>query len=180
MVRTVCRSLSVMTHVAPTMKQQLREGQYVSKPILLKCAERNKVAEKCRVARVGRISTGCPQAANGIKRSRATILGNLLSFPHDPTSCVAVFILTAYRFRQDKDKRSFSAARPIRLDKDGQKWVERRCGKCSRRECRATVHDLDAGYVYERGRPGVDWRCATASAVSHRGLCMSVPVDGAC
>jgi beta-N-acetylhexosaminidase len=93
----------------------------------------------------------------------------------------AVFILTALSgFAKDKDKDRFQQPGPIRLDKDGQKWVEKTLRKMSPEEKVGQLFMIWTRVTF-MNEADPAWIALRDSVRKYHigGLCMSVPVDGA-
>ena len=93
----------------------------------------------------------------------------------------AVFILTALSgFAKDKDKNRFQQPGPIRLDKDGQKWVEKTLRKMSPEEKVGQLFMIWTRVTF-MNEADPAWIALRDNVRKYHigGLCMSVPVDGA-
>jgi beta-N-acetylhexosaminidase len=93
----------------------------------------------------------------------------------------AVFILTALSgLAKDKDKDRFQQPGPIRLDKDGQKWVEKTLRKMTPEEKVGQLFMIWTRVTF-MNEADPAWIALRDSVRNYHigGLCMSVPVDGA-
>src|SRR3989441_11033043 len=92
---------------------------------------------------------------------------------------LAIFILsTLFSFAKDKDR--FQQPGPIRLDKDGQKWVEKALRKMSPEEKVGQLFMIWTRVTF-MNEADPAWIALRDSVRKYHigGLCMSVPVDGA-
>src|SRR6266446_2540305 len=92
---------------------------------------------------------------------------------------LAIFILsTLFSFAKDKDR--FQQPGPIRLDKDGQKWVEKTLRKMSPEEKVGQLFMIWTRVTF-MNEADPEWIALRDSVRKYHigGLCMSVPVDGA-
>src|SRR5882724_8987666 len=92
---------------------------------------------------------------------------------------LAVIILSAtFNFAKDKDR--FQQPGPIRLDKDGQKWVDKTLRKMSPEEKVGQLFMIWTRVTY-MNEADPAWIALRDSVRKYHigGLCMSVPVDGA-
>jgi beta-N-acetylhexosaminidase len=93
---------------------------------------------------------------------------------------LAVFILcVTFSFAKDKNREQFQQPGPIRLDKDGQKWVEKTLRKMTPEEKVGQVFMIWTRVVF-MNEADPNWIALRDSVRKYHigSLCMSVPVDG--
>jgi beta-N-acetylhexosaminidase len=96
------------------------------------------------------------------------------------TLAAIILSTTLFSLAKDKDKGHFQQPGPIRLDKDGQKWVEKTLRKMSPEEKVGQLFMIWTRVTF-MNEADPAWIALRDSVRKYHigGLCMSVPVDGA-